>query len=319
MSNDHEILRMSDAPVESLRAVWVRRPKPSAPSFGLPFDHRFLADEWGRVQKNFFALSGTFTSALWVNVPEAAIRAENKLLQLHFARQVGLEFPDTLVTNHAKEAREFISRKGTVIFKTFGMHMWKNPNHGTYHSAGVTLLDRQSQIPDDALALCPGIFQPFVNKQYDVRATVIGDRIFAVKLGKSGGGAYVDWRVNTRAEDFQAEEYELPDDVAHRLRSLMRCLGLVFGCADFVLDHEGKLTFLEINQAGQFLFIENMCPGIKILQAMTAMLCRGDTDYHLDDSKPVSLQEFLNGDAQKLNTEAMEQAMPVLSVADIEE
>lgn len=319
MSLDHETLRMSDVTITSLRAVWVRRPKPPSPSFGLPSDHRFLADEWGRVQKNLFALGGMLTSALWVNPPEAAIRAENKLLQLHFARQVGLEFPDTLVTNHADEAREFISRKGTVIFKTFGMHMWKNRNQGTYHSAGVTLLDRQSQIPDGALALCPGIFQPFVNKQYDVRASVVGDRIFAVRLGRSGGGAYVDWRVNTRAEDFLAEEYELPDDVAQGLRALMQCLGLVFGCADFVLDGEGKLTFLEINQAGQFLFIENMCPNMKILQAMTAMLCRGTTDYRPDDSAPVSLREFLASDAQKLDTEAMERAMPVLSVADIEE
>jgi glutathione synthase/RimK-type ligase-like ATP-grasp enzyme len=319
MSLNRETLRMSDVPVESLRSVWVRRPKVPSPSFGLPSDHRFLADEWGRIQKNLFALGGTLTSALWVNSPEAAIRAENKLLQLHFARQVGLEFPDTLVTNHAEEAREFISRKGTVIFKTFGMHMWNNRSRGTYHSAGVTVLDRQSQIPDDALALCPGIFQPFVNKQYDVRATVIGNRIFAVKLGRSGGGAYVDWRVNTRAEDFQAEEYEFPDDVAQRLQSLMQCLGLIFGCADFVLDDHGKLTFLEINQAGQFLFVENMCPSIKILQAMAAMLCHGSSHYRLDDSEPVSLQEFLAGDAQKLDTEAMERAMPVLSVADIEE
>jgi glutathione synthase/RimK-type ligase-like ATP-grasp enzyme len=197
--------------------------------------------------------------------------------------------------------------------------MWKNRNRGTYHSAGVTLLDRQSQIPDNALALCPGIFQPFVSKQYDVRATVIGNRIFAVKLGRSDGSAYVDWRVNTRAEDFQAEEYELPAHVSQRLQALMQCLGLVFGCADFVLDDRGKLTFLEINQAGQFLFVENMCPGVRVLQAMTAMLSTGNIDYHLDDSEPVSLQDFLAGDAQKLDNEAMERAMPVLSVADIEE
>lgn len=40
----------------------------------------------------------------------------------------------------------------------------------------------------------------------------------------------------------------------------MDALGLVFGCIDLVADDHDELHFLEINQAGQFLFVEHDAP-----------------------------------------------------------
>jgi glutathione synthase/RimK-type ligase-like ATP-grasp enzyme len=318
MGDGGEHLHMSGLSVENLRSVWVRRPRQPSPAFGMPADRKYLDDEWGRVQKNLFALTDSFTRALWINAPEAAIRGENKLLQLHVAREAGLSVPETLVSNDAAQARRFIARHGTVVFKTFGMHMWRNRSEDTYHSAGVTLLDANSDIPDDALALCPGIFQPFVRKRCDVRATVVGDRIFAIKLSKGLDDAYVDWRINTREDDFHAEPFDLPEGVERRLRVMMRELGLVFGCVDMVADEDGNLVFLEVNQSGQFLFVERLCPEVRVLQGLVAMLARGRVDYTFNDSMPVTLEAFLATDDSKLSFEAMEQAMPVLSVAAIE-
>ena len=48
----------------------------------------------------------------------------------------------------------------------------------------------------------------------------------------------------------------MPDDVAAMLRDLMRRLGLVYGAIDMRLTPRGDYVFLEINPAGQWLFIE---------------------------------------------------------------
>ena len=50
---------------------------------------------------------------------------------------------------------------------------------------------------------------------------------------------------------------------------------------DLVIDTEGNIYFLEVNQAGQFLFIEEVLPGIPLLHAMTAFLSSGRVDYSM--------------------------------------
>jgi hypothetical protein len=47
-----------------------------------------------------------------------------------------------------------------------------------------------------------------------------------------------------------------PNDVADKLRALMRRLGLVYGAIDLRLTEDGRYVFLEINPAGQFLYVE---------------------------------------------------------------
>ena len=71
---------------------------------------------------------------------------------------------------------------------------------------------------------------------------------------------------------------------------------LARGCIDLVIDKDGGFHFLEVNQAGQFLFVEEMLPAWPILQAMTAMLVSGRTDYVLDSIEPVSMKAFWRSD-----------------------
>ena len=49
---------------------------------------------------------------------------------------------------------------------------------------------------------------------------------------------------------------ELPDDVVEKLRQLMRRLGIVYGAVDFRRTADGRHVFLEVNPAGQWLFVE---------------------------------------------------------------
>ena len=135
---------------------------------------------------------------------------------------------------------------------------------------------------DRSLALCPGIFQAYVEKRTDLRVIAIGDRLFTVSLRSASGEAFVDWRAHTYEADMRAELAELSAVYEDRLRALLRELGLVFGCIDLVIDTDGEPRFLEVNQAGQFLFIEEMVESLPLLRAMAALLATGRVDYSLD-------------------------------------
>jgi D-alanine-D-alanine ligase-like ATP-grasp enzyme len=68
--------------------------------------------------------------------------------------------------------------------------------------------------------------------------------------------------------------HDLPDDVADKLRALMRRLGLAYGAIDLRLTEDGRYVFLEINPAGQFLYVEEQT-GQPITAALAARLAAG--------------------------------------------
>jgi hypothetical protein len=292
---DNESLRSPIGSGDGIGAVWNRRlhePQPHCAEA----DRNFASWEWKMFQRSVFSLESTFSRALWVNPMEAARNAENKLVQLSVCRRLGIPFPETVVTTDAAEVDALRARWGRIVFKSFLVHHWEERDHGRMHAVGVTLLDGDSDLPADAIAVCPGIYQRYIEKACDVRVTVIGDRIFALAIRRSSSGGFVDWRIHAGNPELRAEGIALPSALEARLRALMAELGLVFGCIDLVVDKNGGFHFLEVNQAGQFLFVEEMQPGWPILQAMTAMLVSGRVDYALDSVEPVSMKEFWGSD-----------------------
>jgi len=63
------------------------------------------------------------------------------------------------------------------------------------------------------------------------------------------------------------------------LRALMRRLGLVYGAIDLRLTPDGRYVFLEINPAGQFLYVEQQT-GQPIAAALAALLAAGRGDLN---------------------------------------
>ena len=78
--------------------------------------------------------------------------------------------------------------------------------------------------------------------------------------------------------------------------SCPECGGLVFGCIDLVMDRQGQFHFLEVNQAGQFLFVEELCPDYPVLKAMVALLASGRVDGDLDAFDDVTMAQFRASD-----------------------
>jgi len=73
------------------------------------------------------------------------------------------------------------------------------------------------------------------------------------------------------------EAVELPDEVQALLHALMARLGLVYGAIDMRLTPDDRYVFLEINPAGQWLFVEQES-GQAIAAALARLLHARDVE-----------------------------------------
>lgn len=281
-----------------LSAVWFRRPrKPDTFPHARADDAPCLRREWSELHDNVYALCDKLSDALWINPPNSAYMTENKVVQLHTARQCGLCYPETLVSNDPVEIRGFISRHERLIYKGFFPHTWQESASGKMFALWANMIDSSMQFDDASLALCPGIYQAYIEKKYDLRATVIGNRLFTIRIRPVEGSTPADWRPYALSNGIRIDSFTLPDTYEYKLKLLMRTLDIVFGCIDLVVAADGEIYFLEVNQSGDFLFAEERSGSLPLLQAMCAMLATGRVDYSLDAVTTVSYREFLESDA----------------------
>jgi len=54
----------------------------------------------------------------------------------------------------------------------------------------------------------------------------------------------------------------------------MKDLGIVFGCFDLIVTPAGDYVFLELNEAGAFLWIEEQLPELHLADAFCEFLCQ---------------------------------------------
>lgn len=226
---------------DEVRAAWWRRPQPYEFDSALT-DITFAATECEE------AVSGLWSAldARWMNPPVLDAAAHKKTYQLRLAEKVGLALPETLVTNSPASAQAFAERLGRVVYKPFAGsdREWRE----------TRLFGETEQANLAAIRHAPVIFQEFIPGA-DYRITIVGEHVYVASIDARDAGYPVDFRMNI--EGLQIREETLPADLVARLRDLMQRLGLVYGAIDLRLDERSsEFKFLEINPAGQFLFVE---------------------------------------------------------------
>lgn len=248
-------------------AVWWRRPQSPEPSPEIrDGGHRSFA-----VTEAYEALTGVWHSldAFWVNDPARDQVAHRKAFQLSVAQDVGLRIPDTLITNDPAEVRRFVDAHGyrDVIYKAFS---------ATERDWRETRLLRPEELQLlDNVRYAPVIFQQYVEAVYDLRVTAVGDELFAVAIHSQETEYKVDVRMDIASARIEA--VVLPAEVRQQLHALMSRLGLVYGAIDMRLKPDGRYVFLEINPAGQWLFVEEPS-GQPIADAMARLLHERDAE-----------------------------------------
>lgn len=250
--------------------VWNRRPaKPVMPDILHPDDIQNAMKENQMFYQSLWQV--ILPGAKWINLPNDALRANAKALQLRIAMETGLKIPATLISNDPAKIKAFIKQYNKkVIYKSLYPVAWFESDglRLTYTSA-ISLSD----LPlDPVLRASPGIFQERIDKAYELRVTYFGDHYVAVKINsQKHDKAKMDWRA-APGHELELEEVELPDAIDSKCRALMKKLNLIFGCLDLIVSCDKEYYFLEINEQGQFLWIEEINPKIQMLRSFVSFV-----------------------------------------------
>lgn len=251
-----------------IAAIWWRlKPTTHLPSLGAgadPVSADFVRREWLHAVES---LEHLLPHARWINPRQAHRRAQHKPLQLATAAREGFAIPDTLITNDSRRAGAWLDAlAGEGVYKPLTYFM-RPPDHLLFTCAvtASTVTDQRR-----ALRIAPGIFQPRIAKDHELRVTVVGSEVFAVRIeSQASPAARLDWRRGQNAVRY--ERIDLTEDVARQILRLHRALGLIFAAYDLIVTLEGELVFLEANPGGQWLWLEDLLD-LPISAAMAAAL-----------------------------------------------
>lgn len=258
--------------LETVSAVWFRRPSASAPVAGSdPGAARVAAD----ISRSVLSGLAHTLRARWLpGTPLAAISAQNKVSQLDVAPRIGFRMPRTLITNDPNDLLAFweacegrmVAKQSSKVGAGVGPERWHNmPTH---------VVRRRDLANYQGLRHAPMLLQEYVPKQLELRVTVVGDRVFSCAIDSQASRVTRhDWRhIDQDRAAFTV--HMLPDELAACCIRLVEAYGLCYGAIDLVLTPAGEYIFLELNPMGEWLFVQ-LATGLPIAQAVVDLLTTG--------------------------------------------
>jgi glutathione synthase/RimK-type ligase-like ATP-grasp enzyme len=210
--------------------------------------HRALAD-WCEV-----------TPARVVNRARPQGSNASKPYQAELLRRLGLDVPETLITNDPDLVRDFVARHRRVVYKS-----------ASGIRSVVRILERADLERLDRIAWCPVQFQAYV-PGFDVRVHVVADEVFATRVRTNAS----DYRY-AATEGIEApslDPVELDNGLAQSCIRVAEALELPFAGIDLRIGSEGQPTFFEVNPSPAFTYYEDST-GQRIARALALHLAGG--------------------------------------------
>lgn len=177
--------------------------------------------------------------------PSILRRADNKVLQLLLAQELGFNIPESLITNSNSAAMEFINTYDSIIKP---ISIGKIINEGTLEVIQTNSINKNIAI--DGLSNSPAYFQKYQVKDYEVRLTIVNKKLFAVRIDSSNK---IDWR--KKDAKLKYSNIKIPKDISIKCLVMMEKLELKFAAFDFIVK-DNEFIFLELNANGQWLWLE---------------------------------------------------------------
>lgn len=243
---------------DKLKAVYYRAPVYIRYYSKTTKEEQLYKSQWMAFIKNLMY----FDKALWINNPALTYKAENKMLQLKYAKNIGFDIPMTKVINSKDNELEDDKK---YIIKSIDTLLLRYDDKEAFLYTNILT---GKEINSSQLSLAPVVVQEFLNPKIDLRVTVIKDEVYTTQILKNKSGTYGDWR--KEKDEVKFIEYNLPQDIEERCISLVNKLGLIYGGIDLALVN-GKYYFIEINPTGEWAWlVEN--PGFKIDEKIVNVL-----------------------------------------------
>jgi glutathione synthase/RimK-type ligase-like ATP-grasp enzyme len=208
-------------------------------------EEKFRMHEWRHA---IFAMEMFLENRCVINHLEARTRLNTKVIQLKLANDCGLRTPLTIVSNNYLDTLENIPDE-YIIYKTLSSFMTNDELIYTnkFHR-------KEIKKNKNSISQAPNIFQSVIEKNHELRVTVVGEDIFIAKIdSQKQSSTILDWRHDQGEHMFS--EGTLSCETREKLLDFHRKAGLTFATYDFIIDKENNEIFLECNPSGQWLFV----------------------------------------------------------------
>ena len=235
--------------LDNVSSIWFRRTKLPDLKIENEFEKLYLLEEYNSLLENIYSL---LKDKKWISYPKSIYEAENKLLQLKLAKEIGFNIPKTLLTSEHSELIQFYKENNEdIIIKP--LHQGRIKFKENIKTIFTNQIGSNFIENIEDYDLTPSIFQENIQKSYEIRVTVVGVKVFAVKINSQNNEeTKIDWR----KRKLPSETYDLPLGVMKKCVLLVKKLNLSFGAIDIIKKPNGQYIFLEINPNGQWAWLE---------------------------------------------------------------
>ena len=179
-----------------------------------------------------------------ITKPSILRMCENKVFQLQYAKKHEIKIPFSFIGTNNEEASVFNGYKSIIKPLTTGKIYYEN-------SCDIFQTNLFSKLCAD-ISLTPIYLQEYVEKDFEVRLTIVNDAFFPVKILSDNN---IDWRTHGAQNIYSL--ISLPEEIKIQCKNMLKDFGLIFGAFDFIVNLSGDWIFLEVNPNGQWQWLEN--------------------------------------------------------------
>jgi len=200
----------------------------------------------------------------------------SKMLQLKVAKELGMNVPETCFSNRKEDIVCFAKKYEYIVLKSIeNDNVWLNDEYEYVFYAQKIKSSLLADKPEEMFSQTINFVQNYIEKQFELRITVVGKEVFACKIDSQildETKGKIDWR---QGYDYglKHEIFELPQSTKNFCIKYLNEMHLNFGCFDMIVTPENEYVFLECNPNGQWLWIEQET-GMKISEAIADTLVR---------------------------------------------
>lgn len=205
----------------------------------------------------------------WLSEMGAIYAAEDKLVQQRACRKLGVPYPPTVMVT--RRQRIPLELGGRLVVKPLAAGHYLDAS-GAGRVVHTTEMRREDERLD-LLGGAPFLVQRLVDARTHLRVVTVGRQAWVCEL--DAVGMPLDWRANAAAHS-SFRRSDRPAE-AHSAVALAHRLGVRYSSQDWVVDAEGRAHFLDLNPAGQWLFLPNEVSDA-VTRSISAWLVGEDLD-----------------------------------------
>lgn len=236
---------------KNIKAIWVRRGKIRLNAFnsinhlGGRFDRHIDNEHSGIDSYLSYCIDKHATIGSLKNM------RVNKLIIADYAKHIGLNIPETIVTTKKIELIKFAHRFDNIITKGINETYWFDyENHSI---KGFTYLVEKNDINLFPDTFFPSLFQELIEKKYELRVFYLKGKCYTMAIfSQNDSNTKVDFRHYNFETPNRSVPFNLPTNIASQIDKLMKFIGLDCGSIDILVNLQDVYYFLEVNPVGQF-------------------------------------------------------------------